>query len=324
MKKNRYLITGATGVIGSSLVKRLACEKNELVCPIRNKQKVHSIFNDNIQVLVDWVEAPIESILKDNTISFDYIIHCASPTASLYFVEHPVETMRFNTETTVALLDYAVNKGIKGMVFLSSLESYGTVLDDRVPLDEDFQGYVNPMSTRSSYNMAKRMCECFCHAYAVEYGVPVKVVRLTQTISPLVDQNDKRVYAQFAQQAALGKDIVLHTEGLSARQYIYIDDAVDAILCVLYKGESGVVYNAAREDSYITIREMAEFIQDNFNKSGKVVVAPRSDMGYAPITKLRLSTKKLQSLGWHPNWGLYDMFDKLISTLRNNHQDCIS
>lgn len=323
MKKDRYLITGATGMIGSSLVKRLACENNELVCPIRNRQKVHSIFNENIQCLVNWVEAPIESFLKDNTISFDYIIHCASPTASLYFVEHPVETMRFNTETTVTLLDYAVNKGIKGMVFLSSLESYGTVLDDSVAINEDFQGYVNPMSTRSSYNMAKRICESFCHAYAEEYDVPAKVVRLTQTISPFITDHDKRVFAQFARQAANGEDIVLHTEGLSARQYIYIEDAIDAILCVLYKGEPGCVYNAAREDSYITIRDLAEFIQNSFNTNGRVVFDPRDDMGYAPVTKLKLSTRKLESLGWSPHYDLYDMFNSLILRLRGLSCDTI-
>ena len=154
------------------------------------------------------------------------------------------------------------------MVFLSSLESYGTILDDTKGVTEEMQGYVNPMEARSSYNMAKRMCECLCHAYAKEYGVPAKVVRLTQTISPYIASDDMRVFAQFARHAAKGEDIELHTEGTSARQYLYIDDAVEAILCVLYKGEAGEAYNAARKDSYISVRDLAQFVQSNLTHLG--------------------------------------------------------
>lgn len=315
--KDRYLITGATGLIGSAIVKTLISDDVDIVCPVRNIGRVHDIFNEGVCNNVTWIEAPIESFLNDLEEKYDYIIHCASPTASKYFVEHPVETIQFNLDTTTALLNYSRNYPIKGMVYLSSLESYGTVLDDTNAICEDFQGYVNPMEVRSSYNMAKRMCESLCHAYAKEYGVPVKVVRLTQTISPFISDSDMRVFAQFARHAAKGEDIELHTEGTAARQYIHIEDAVDAILCVLYKGEPGEAYNAAREDSYISVRDMAQFVQDNFNPSGRVVFHKRDDMGYAPTTKIKLNVGKLRKLGWKAKFGLYDMFREIISHLKD-------
>ena len=309
---DRYLVTGATGLIGSALLKRLVADGARVVCPIRSLAKAEMLFDSAIFNKVEWIETPIEDYVVNLEDNYDYIIHCASPTASKYFVEHPVETMLFNTETTVALLNYCKRTSVKGMVYLSSLESYGTVLDDSTPIAEDFQGYVNPMETRSSYNMAKRMCESLCHAYAKEYGVPVKVVRLTQTISPDISDGDMRVFAQFARQAAHGEDIELHTEGTAARQYIHIVDAVEAVLCVLYKGVPGEVYNAAREDSYISVRDMAKFVQDYFNPNGKVVLHLRDDMGYAPTTKLKLDTAKLRNLGWEANKNLYEMFRDLI------------
>lgn len=314
--KDRYLITGATGLIGSAIVKKLISDDVDIVCPVRNIGKVHDIFNEGLCNKVSWIEVPIESFLNDLEEKYDYIIHCASPTASKYFVEQPVETMQFNLDTTTALLNYSRYNPIKGMVYLSSLESYGTVLDDTNAICEDFQGYVNPMEVRSSYNMAKRMCESLCHAYAKEYEVPVKVVRLTQTISPYITESDMRVFAQFARRAAKGEDIELHTEGTASRQYIHIEDAVDAILCVLYNGEPGEAYNAAREDSYISVRDMAQFVQDNFNPSGRVVFHKRDDMGYAPTTKIKLNVEKLRKLGWDAKYGLYDMFENLISLLR--------
>lgn len=313
--KDKYLITGATGLIGSAMVKKIISDDVDIVCPVRNIGKVRDIFNEGVCNNVTWIEAPIESFLNDLEEKYDYIIHCASPTASKYFVEHPVETIQFNLDTTTALLNYSRNNPIKGMVYLSSLESYGTVLDDTNAISEDFQGYVNPMDVRSSYNMAKRMCESLCHAYANEYGVPVKAVRLTQTISPFISDSDMRVFAQFARHAAKGEDIELHTDGTSARQYVYIDDVVDAVLCVLNKGVAGEVYNVAREDSYISVRDMAKFVQDNFNPSGKVVYHMRNDMGYAPTTKLKLSVDKISNLGWTAKHSLYDMFKSVISNL---------
>ena len=315
--KEKYLITGATGLIGSAIVKELFYDYYELICPVRSKEKAKSLFTDCVYNNVRWVEIPLEGYVKGLSEKVDYIIHCASPTASKYFVEKPVETMCFNTETTIALLEYCKRCGVKGFVYLSSLESYGTVLDDSKAIDETFQGYVNPMETRSSYNMSKRMCECLCHAYAEEYNIPVKVVRLTQTISPFISNDDKRVFAQFARLAAAGKDIELHTEGTAARQYIHIDDAVKAILCVLYKGGIGEVYNAAREDSYISVKDMAKFVQDNFNPSGKVLFHLCNNMGYAPTTKLRLSTEKLRGLGWEARYDLYEMYKDLIVNLSN-------
>lgn len=317
MSGERILLTGATGLIGSALVKRLVADGAFLTCPVRNRVKVSEIFDESVLESVNWAETSLEDYLANQNEAFDYVIHGASPTASKYFVDKPVETLLFNITTTTSLLEYARNHSIKGLVFLSSLESYGTILDDTDAITEDVQGYVNPMEARSSYNMAKRTCESLCHAYAVEYNVPAKVVRLTQTISPNISDDDMRVFAQFARHAAKGEDIELHTDGTAARQYIHIEDAVDAILCVLYKGVSGEVYNAAREDSYISVRDMAQFVQENFNPSGKVVFRLRDDMGYAPTTKLKLSTEKLKGLGWCANYGLYDMFNHLISRIKS-------
>ncbi len=314
---NKILITGATGLIGSALVKRLAEEDTNILCPVRSLDKAKAMFDSETFAVVKWIETSIEELLKETTDDYDYIIHCASPTASKYFVERPVETLQFNIYTTMSILEYARKRHVKGIVYLSSLESYGTILDDKEVISEDVQGYVNPMENRSSYNMAKRTCESLCHAYASEYGIPVKVVRLTQTVSPFISDNDMRVFAQFARHAVKGEDIELHTEGTAARQYIHIDDAVDAILCVLYKGKAGEAYNAAREDSYISVKDMAKFVQETFNPSGKVVFHLCSDMGYAPTTKLRLSTEKLRELGWEAKYDLYEMYKDLIINLAN-------
>lgn len=318
--RNRYLITGATGVIGSALVKKLLQDDNNtLICPVRNKRKAIAIFskkNTEIPNRLVLIECNLEIFLDSIDFYVDYIIHCASPTSSKFFVEKPVETIQFGLKTTSSILEYARINNVKSVVYMSSLEVYGTVTDDSFPIAEDFQGYVDLLNIRSSYNMVKRMSETLCHSYYKEYTVPVKIIRSTQVISTVISDNDNRIFAQFGRKAAACEDIELHTAGESARQYVYIDDAVDAILMVLFKGKSGEAYNLANESSYISAREMAHFVQDNFNPEGKVLINLRDDMGYAPTTKLRLDTTKIKRLGWKPQVGLYDMFRNLINNLK--------
>lgn len=312
------LITGATGLIGSNLVHcllALDC-KIKVVAPIRDLKKAVRIFSQNELENIRLIECDIVSYNYDALCDIDFIIHCAAPTASKYFIEHPVETFDVIYSGTKVLLNYARKRQIKGFVYLSSLEVYGEIYDDSKPVCEDSQGYLDIMAVRSSYPMAKRAAENLCCLYAAEYGVPVMVARLTQTTGAGIALDDNRVIAQFARLATYGNDIVLHTTGESARPYCYTTDAVSAILYILFKGQKGNVYNVANENTYISARDMAEFVRVNFNPSIKVRVELKNDMGYAPVTKLNLSTEKLKGLGWLPRYGLYEIFNRLIKSLR--------
>ncbi len=310
-----FLITGATGLIGSSLIHcLLALDKGiRIIAPVRNKEKATAMFGDVLD-RVAWMECDLTSCDYDRVGKVDYVIHCAAPTSSKFFVDSPVETIRVIYEATASLLNYAHRQSIKGFVYLSSLEVYGSGLPD-TKIPEDMQGYWDVMSVRSSYPVAKRAVENLCCAYAAEYGVPVKVARLTQTTGAGIAKDDNRVIAQFAKLAAKGDDIVLHTTGESARPYCYTTDCVSALLYILLKGKNGEAYNVANESTYISARGMAEFLRDNFNPAIDVRVELNDNMGYAPASKLNLSTDKLRALGWQPRYDLKLMFERLIEYL---------
>lgn len=311
----RYLITGGTGLIGSALIKELLkVTSNEVLCPVRNVSKALSLFEPSDRLVL--VETELESYLSNLDEAVDYIVHCASPTASKFFVEHPVETLHFGISTTESILKYAKSNPVKRVLYLSSLEVYGTVTDDSVAITEDVQGYVDPLSVRSSYNMVKRVCESLCYAYNKEYNVPVVIARLTQIVSPRIEKNDVRVFAQFCRKAASKESIELHTTGESARQYVYIDDAVSALLAILHEGEPGEAYNVANESTYISAKDLAYFLQRKFNPDGRVLVKLQDGLGYAPTTKLKLDTTKLRKLGWIPRYNLEEMAESIISVLR--------
>lgn len=310
-----FMITGATGLIGSSLIRcLLALDKGiRIIAPVRNKEKAMGMFDDLFH-RVKWMECDLASYDFDQVGKVDYVIHCAAPTSSKFFVDCPVETIRVIYEATVSLLNYARRQNVKGFVYLSSLEVYGSGLPD-TKITENMQGYWDVMNIRSSYPVAKRAVENLCCAYASEYGVPVKMARLTQTTGPGIAKDDNRVVAQFARLAAKGEDIVLHTTGESARPYCYTMDCVSALLYILLKGKNGEAYNVANESTYISARGMAEFLRDNFNSAIDVRVELNDNMGYAPVSKLDLSTMKLRALGWQPRYDMKQLFERLIAYL---------
>lgn len=311
------LVTGGTGLIGSILVKcLLGLNANiHITLPVRNLAKAKDIFGNDSPFL-NIIECELDKFLESMNDQYDYIIHLASPTAGKYMVEHPVKTYSLAIESTRCILEYCKKIPVKSFVYVSSLEYYGQNSDDKI-INEDFLGYIDTSSPRSSYPLGKRAAEYLCTAYAKEYGIPVKIARLTQTFGAGVSANDNRVFAQFARSIINGNNIIMHTKGESAKPYCYTTDCVSAILYILLRGSEGEAYNIANQDSYISINDLALFLKKNFNPHVDVVVEEHPEMGYAPVTKLNLSSEKLMALGWKPQYDLYQMFEHLIKAMKD-------
>lgn len=319
------LVTGATGLIGSQVVKALACANREndmkihIVPMYRSEEKARRVLKNVIDR--SYVTALPCDILDDINYlgDIDYIIHCASATSSRYFVQNPVETIDTAVYGTKNLLDFAAQKKVKGMVYLSSLEVYGVPQKGKEKVTEMDYGYIDPLKVRSSYSEGKRMVECLCAAYCSEYEVPVKIVRLSQTFGPGVEYDDGRVFAEFARNVIEKKNIVLHTQGGTVRSYLYTKDAVSAILQVLMRGRPGEAYNASNAGTVISIRDMAQLVCDTFPEAGINVEfdCPEdvSAFGYNPEMKIALDPSKLEALGWKSTVGLQDMFRRLVSSM---------
>ena len=307
-----YLVTGATGLIGAALVRALAARGDAVIAAARNVGKARSMFGALKGVeIVEWdVARPLEA-----RVSADCLIHAAAETASRGFVERPVETISTIVDGTRNVLEFARKAHVGKVVFLSTMEVYGVPTVD--PVTEGDFGVLDSAAVRSSYPEAKRLAENLCVAYSREYGVDVTIARLTQTFGPGVARGDTRVFAQFAEAVLEKRDIVLHTEGRTARCYCYIDDAVSAILTLAEKGAAGEAYNVANPETYCTIREMAEMLAAAHPPTRVVVDhAGAEGRGYAPEFRMRLSTAKLEALGWKPHTGLMEAFEGLVESWR--------
>ncbi len=320
------MITGATGLVGSAIIKSIleynktTDKKITVVALVRSREKAERVFADYISESLKFKVSDVCELEAEN-MGVDYIIHAASQTSSKAFVNQPVETINTAIKGTTNILEFAKANNVKSLVYLSSMEVYGTPLTDE-KIYENHGTSLDTMAVRSCYPESKRMCENICTSYFSEYGVPVKTVRLTQTFGPGVEYNDGRVFAEFARCAIEKRNITLKTKGETKRNYLYLFDAVSAILTVLTKGENGNAYNAANEGTYCSIYEMANMVAEKCAGGEiSVVIEENEDIskfGYAPTLKMNLSTEKIRSLGWTPQIDLSDMFNIMIEDMKTD------
>lgn len=323
--QSRIFVTGGTGLVGSEIVRALL-KMNEMydagitVCTlVRKMEKAKAVYreeaeNPSLEFVIGDLEKPLE---VDGEI--DYIIHTASPTASKFFVDHPVETLSIAIDGTRHVLELAKEKKSKGVVYLSSMEAFGITDPNLTSVKEDDLGYIDIHHVRSSYSEGKRVCELLCSCYAAEYGVPVRIARLAQTFGAGIPYEENRVFAQFAKSAIHKEDIVLHTDGMSVGNYCYTSEAVEAILLLLVKGENGQAYTVANEASNTTIRGMAEMVAEKIahNEIKVIFDIPKDSLtyGYAPAVKIQLNSQKLRALGWEPKIGLEESYRRMIASM---------
>lgn len=325
-KGQSVLVTGGTGLIGSTLIKALCYASTvkglqvKIFALVRNLEKAERMLGHENESL-HFIKGSVENLPAIN-VSVDYIIHGASPTASLFFVQHPVETIQIAVKGTNDLLKLAREKAVKSFVYLSSMEVYGAPQADT--LIQESQGCtLDSMTVRSCYPIAKRLCENLCASYAQEYHVPAKVVRLAQTFGPGVLKNDGRVFAEFARDAIKGNDIVLQTSGTSKREYLYTADAVTAILTILLCGQNGEAYNAGNPKTYCSIVEMAKIVAQEIGKNKIQVIIQSNNFNnskFPPSHHLYLDTNKIARTGWIPSKNLLEMYSRMIESMKGKSE----
>ena len=315
------LVTGATGLIGSLIVKTLlqVSGVKQVYALVRSLEKGQNMLGSDARFVLGDVRDPIHL-----DADVDYIIHCASVTSSKYMITNPVETMSISIDGTKNVLEFARSHSVKKVLFLSTMEVYGMTSLEQNPVTEEKLGYIDLSKPRSSYPESKRLSELLCNAYFNQYGVPTVIARLSQTFGAGIPLTDNRVSMQFAKSALKGEDIVLHTTGQSVSNFCYTTDAIRALFLLLLRGQPGHSYNVSNDEETRTIAQIADLVAGKVAE-GKIKVVfkiPDGNVhGYAADTTMRLSSKKLISLGWKPSVGMAEAYQRLIRFLKEEMQN---
>ncbi|MCU0357293.1 MAG: SDR family oxidoreductase [Cyclobacteriaceae bacterium] len=291
--KQRILITGGAGFLGSHLCERFL------------KEGFHVIAMDN---LITGDLRNIEQLFKNTSFEFyehdvtkyiylpgdlHYILHFASPASPIDYLKIPIQTLKVGSLGIHNLLGLARKKNARVLI-ASTSEVYGDPLVH--PQPEEYYGNVNPVGPRGVYDEAKRFQEAITMAYHTFHGLDTRIVRIFNTYGPRMRLNDGRVLPAFIGQALRGEDLTVFGDGSQTRSFCYVDDQVEGIFRLLMSDYVHPV-NIGNPDE-ITILQFAEEIIKLTGTEQKIVFRPlpKDD----PKVRQPDITKAKAILGWEP------------------------
>jgi dTDP-glucose 4,6-dehydratase len=294
--KQRILITGAAGFLGSHLCDRFI------------REGFHVIGMDN---LITGRMANIEHLLPLADFDFyhqdvskfihipgelNYILHFASPASPIDYLKIPIQTLKVGSLGVHHCLGLAKEKNAR-ILIASTSEVYG---DPEVhPQTESYWGNVNPVGPRGVYDEAKRFQEAMTMAYHTFHGLETRIARIFNTYGPRMRLNDGRVLPAFIGQALRGEDLTVFGDGSQTRSFCYVDDLVEGIYRLLMSDYVQPV-NLGNPDE-ITMLDFAEEIIQLTKTDQKIVFEPLPvDDPKQRRPDISLATSLL---GWKPKVG---------------------
>jgi dTDP-glucose 4,6-dehydratase len=266
--KQRVVITGAAGFIGSHLSEALL-DRGYSVIGIDNLRTgdtaniVHLQNRDFTFIKHDvtnyiYIDGPV-----------DIVLHFASPASPIDYLELPIPTLKVGSLGTHNALGLAKAKNAR-FLLASTSEVYGDPLEH--PQKETYWGNVNPIGPRGVYDEAKRFAEAITMAYHRYHAVNTAIVRIFNTYGPRMRLNDGRAVPAFMSQALRNEDVTIFGDGSQTRSFTYVSDLVDGIIrLTLSDVHDPVNIGNPRE---LTIKEIAETIVRMTGASSRLVYRP--------------------------------------------------
>ena len=211
LRNKRFLITGATGMIGVHLIDTLMLlDGVEIYAVGRSKERATERLGEYYSLPnFHFIEQDVCDPLPEVTV--DFIVPLASNTHPLAYSQYPVETLLINIKGAEHALNLATKVGAT-VLYPSTVEVYGNAIGEDVFV-EDYTGKLNLANSRACYSESKRSAEALCQSYIAERNAKVKIVRLSRLFGPTMLMSDSKASSQFIKKAVAGEDIVLKSEG---------------------------------------------------------------------------------------------------------------
>src|SRR3954468_7114404 len=292
-KRQRILVTGGAGFLGSHLCERLVARGDDVLCV----DNFYTGTKDNIESLLG--QSNFELLRHDVTfplyVEVDQIYNLACPASPIHYQFDPVQTTKTSVHGAINLLGLA--KRVKAKILQASTsEVYG---DPTVhPQKENYWGHVNPVGSRSCYDEGKRCAETLFFDYRRQHKLPVKVARIFNTYGPRMHPNDGRVVSNFIVQALQGEPITVYGKGRQTRSFCFVSDTVDAFLRLMKSDDDFTGPVNIGNPHECTVLELAERIIELAGSKSEIEFAPLPSDD--PSRRCPDITLARAMLGWEP------------------------
>jgi UDP-glucose 4-epimerase len=288
--KNKILVTGGAGFIGSAVAEKLAENPENYVVIVDSLltgslKKIPESEHNNLRFIKcdanDYKD--ISSVFYAYT--FDYVFHYAAVVGVKRTLQNPVMVLRDITGID-NVLSLSKNTGVKRVYFSSSSEVYGE------PVEFPQNEHTTPLNSRLPYAIVKNVGEAYLKSYQREFGLEYTIFRFFNTYGP--KQSKEFVISRFLSMALQNQDITIYGDGSQTRTFCYIDDNVDACVAAFYEDKfvNDVVNIGGNIE--VPVKELAEIIIEVTGSKSKLVYLPALEEG--DMTRRLPDTSKMQEL----------------------------
>ena len=254
----KLLVTGGCGFIGSGFCRRL--QKQHPYMTLVNLDFLYPCST----VAADLTESKdnyvfVKGDIKDRALldrllaehSIDTVVHFAAQSHVDTSFTNPMLYTQDNVIGTHTLLEACRAYGkVTRFVHISTDEVYG---ENHAGAGTAFTE-TSLLKPTNPYAASKASAEMFVHSYIHSYNMPIVVIRSNNVYGP--GQFPEKVIPKFMFQLLDGKKLTLQGSGNQLRSFLHVEDAVDAVLCVMFQGEIGEIYNISSKDE-LSIRDLA-------------------------------------------------------------------
>ena len=306
------LVTGATGLVGSWLTKRLRKTGADVVCLVRDWVPQSEVVRSGTLDCVKVVRGDIrdrdafERVLGEYEINT--VFHLAAQTIVGIANRNPISTFESNIAGTWNVLEACRRSpSVKAVVLASSDKAYGD--QENLPYSED-----TPLEGRHPYDVSKSCADLIAQAYGKTYDLPVAITRCGNFYGG-GDLNWNRIVPGTIRSILRGERPVIRSDGKFVRDYFYVEDGAAAYMLLAEKLLTsnrwhGQAFNFSNEIQ-VTVLELVEHILKEMNSS--LVPDVRNEASNEIRHQYLSACRARTELGWSPLFTLDEGLDKTIS-----------
>jgi UDP-glucose 4-epimerase len=304
---SKVLVTGAAGFIGSHISERLMSMGLEVV-------GIDNFSNGYEKNLIAIKGRPDFRLIRGDILDtkdlskacdgVDSVIHMAAQPSVARSTENPMENFEVNALGTLNVLECARNVDVKAVLLASSSTVYGNA---ELPTSED-----HPLRPISNYGASKAAAEAYCCSYSSLYGIRTASLRYFNIYGPRSRKGVMFDLLKKLQKDRSGLEVL--GTGNQKKDYLYIEDAVDATLLAASKGKlGGEAYNIGSGEFY-TVKELVEIMLRILGLSGKTKLLYKGGLSWSgDVQKTLADISRLKKLGFVTKVGLEQGMGALVN-----------
>ncbi len=268
--KNKILVTGGAGNVGSALIEKLITDPKNFVVIVDNLStgflsKLPSLTYTNWK----FIKADVNNLNDISSVmlsyNFDYVFHFAAVVGVTRTQENPVDVLQ-DIEGIKNILNLSKNSSVKHVYFASSSEVYGEPVE--LPQNE----HRTPLNSRVPYAVVKNVGECFFRSFWQTYQLPYTIFRFFNTYGP--NQSTDFVVPKFLASALNNRDITIYGDGTQTRTFTYVDDTVS--VCAKIFNDRLLMNDVINigNDELMAVKDLAELCIALTGSSSKIAYLP--------------------------------------------------